>query len=75
MKPSPKADSSSLDNEWTRTFIDRGRGLCVETAESAVTVILKLVIGDLIRVSPVILGTVNLHSQGQFIPIYLNPAL
>ena len=34
-----------LENEWARAFIDRGRGLRAETAESALTVILKFIIG------------------------------
>ena len=69
MGTSPKADSSSLDNEWTRTFIDRGRRLCVETAESAVTVILKLVIGGLTSVILIVLSTVTLQFQGWFVSI------
>ena len=35
------------DNQEARAFIDRGRGLHTETARSALTVILKLVIGGL----------------------------
>ena len=69
MGTSAKADSSSLDNEWTRTFIDRGRGLRVETAESALTVILKLVIGGLTSVVLIVLSTVTLQFQGWFVPI------
>ena len=35
---SPKADFSSLDNEWTRTFIDRGeRVMCRKSRISADT--------------------------------------
>ena len=37
-RPTPPAD-----NQWARAFIDGGRGLHAETAQSALTVILKLV--------------------------------
>ena len=33
----------ATDNQWARAFIDRGRGLHAETAQSALTVTLKLV--------------------------------
>jgi len=58
----PKADSPSLDNQWTR-------GLHVETVQSALTVILKLVIGGLTSVILIVLGTINLQFQGWFVPI------
>ena len=38
----PKADSLT-DNQGARAFIDGGRGLRAETAQSALTVVLKLV--------------------------------
>ena len=38
----PKADSPTGDNQWARAFKDR-RGLHVETAQSDLIVILKLV--------------------------------
>ena len=41
-RPTPSAD-----NQGARVFIDRQRGLHAETAQSALTVILKLVIGGL----------------------------
>ena len=48
---SPKADSTPQppysDNQWARVFIDRQRELLAETAQSALTVILKLVISGL----------------------------
>ena len=69
MGTSAKADSSSLDNEWTRTFIGRGRGLRVETSESVLTVILKLVIGGLTSVVLVVLSTVTLQFQSLFVSI------
>ena len=33
----------TTDNQWTRAFIDKGRGLHTETAQPALTVILKSV--------------------------------
>ena len=50
-------------------FIDRRRGLYVETTESAVTVILKLVIGGLTSVILIVLSTVTLQFQGWFVSI------
>ena len=41
-KPPPSPVS-----QWTRAFLDRGRGPCAEAAQSALTVLLKLVICDL----------------------------
>ena len=40
----------STDNQWVRGFIDRGEGLHAETAPSALTVILKLVLDGLTSV-------------------------
>ena len=62
--PVQRLTASSLDNEWTRPFTDRGRGLCVETAESAMTVILKLVIGGLTSVILIVLIIVTVQFQG-----------
>ena len=45
------------------------RGLHVETVQSALTVILKLVIGGLTSVILIVLGTINLQFQGWFVPI------
>ena len=63
------------DNQCARAFIGQGRGLHAETAQSALTVILTLVIGGLIRVILIVLGTVNLQFQGRFVSISLRPAL
>ena len=57
------------DNQWARAFIDRGRGLHSETAQSAPTGILKLVTGRLTSVISIVLGTGNLQLQGQLVPI------
>ena len=64
-----------IDNQGARAFIDGGRGLHAETAQSAPTVILKLVIGDLTTVILMVLSTVNLQFQGWFVTISLKPAL
>ena len=48
------------DSQWVRALIDGGRGLHAETVLSALTIILKLVIGGLINVILVVLSTVSL---------------
>ena len=63
------------DNQWARAFIDGGRELRVETAQSALAVILKLVIGGLTSIILTVLSTVNLQFQGRFVPISLRPIL
>ena len=60
------------NNQWSRAFIGRGRGLHAETAPSALTVILKLVIGGLINF---ILSTAHLQFQSWFVPISLRSFL
>ena len=45
----PKA-ASPTDNQGTRAFTNKGRGLHAETAQSALTVILNLVIRGLTSV-------------------------
>ena len=45
----------------------------METAQSALIVILKLVIGCLTSVILIVLSTVSLQFQGQFVPISLRP--
>ena len=59
---------SLTDNQGARTFTDRGRGLHVETAQSALTIVLKLVIGGLISIILIVLSTVSLQFQGRFVP-------
>ena len=49
------------DNQWARTFIDGGSGLRAETAQSDLTVILKLVIGSLISLILIVLSPVSLQ--------------
>ena len=67
----PKADflptSPPVANSEARAFIDRRKGLHSGTAQSALTVTFKLVIGALTRVILTVLGTVNLQFQGQFV--------
>ena len=48
-------------------------GLHAETAQSALAVIFKLVIGGLISVILVVLGTVNLQFQSNAVSIFLRP--
>ena len=63
------------DNQGARAFIDRRRGLHAETIQSALTVILKLVIGGLTSLILLVLGTVNLQFQVRFVSISLRPFL
>ena len=49
-----------IDNQWEGAFIGRGRGLHAEIAQSALKVILKLIISGLISVILIVLSTVNL---------------
>ena len=56
----PKVSSPHPNKPWARAFIDRGRGLHPETAQSAQVLILKLVIGGLTDVILIVLSTVNL---------------
>ena len=53
-------------NQGARAFIDGGRGLRAETAQSALRVILKLVTGGLTNVILVVLSTVTLQFHGLF---------
>ena len=52
------------NNQGVRAFIDRERGLQAEMAQSALTVILRLVICGLTSVSMIVLSTTNLHFWG-----------
>ena len=63
------------DKQWASVFIDRGMGLCAETAQLALTVIFKLIISGLISIILIVLSIVNLQFQDQFIPISLRPVL
>ena len=64
----PKANSTP-DNQGARAFIDRGGRLHIETAQSALMLILKLVISGLTNVVLIVLSTVNHSFQGQSISI------
>ena len=63
------------DNQGTRALIDRGRGLCVETAQSALMVLLLLAIRGLSSSVLIVLRTVSLQFQSWFVPISLRPVL
>ena len=52
----PKSDPTS-DNQWARAFIDGGRGLRAVTVQSALTVLLKLVISGLIGAILIVLNS------------------
>ena len=57
----PKADSPPPpDNQGARAFIDGGRGLHAERAQSALTVLSILVISGLISVILTVLSAVSL---------------
>ena len=75
----PKADSTPPatlnDEQWTTAFTDRGRGLHAESAQLALAVVLTLVMGGLISVISIVLSTINLQFQGQFVSISLRPVL
>ena len=77
MNSCPEADPLQPpgDNQWARAFINKGRRLHAETAQSALTIILKLVISVLSSVFLIVLSTVNLQFQGQFVPASLQPVL
>ena len=62
---------SQPNRQQVQRFRDRGRGLRGETARSALTVILNLVIDGWTSSILIVLGTVTLQSQGQFVPISL----
>ena len=55
------------DSQWARAFRDRRRGRHTESAQSALIVILKSVTGGLLSVIMMVLSTVNLQFQGQFV--------
>ena len=73
----PKADSPPPpENQGTIAFIDRGRGLQAETAQSVLTVILKLAIsGLIISVILTVLAPVGLQFQGQCVSISSRPVV
>ena len=63
------------ENQWARAFIDRERGLHAETAQSVLTVVLRLVIDGLTSIILIALGTVNLKFQHRFVSIFWRPIL
>ena len=71
----PKADSPSPAISGTRALIFRRRGIYVETAQSALTVIFKLIISGVTNVIFVVLGTVNLQFQGRCVSTSLGSVL
>ena len=71
----PKANSPPTHNQWTSALTGRVRELNAETAQSALPVTLKLVIGGMTRVILIVSSTVNFQFWGQFVPISLRPVL
>ena len=61
-----KGQLPSADNQGARTFTDRGRELHVETAQSALTVILKLVVSGLIAILSIALQVAFSSMVGLF---------
>ena len=72
-RPAPPATLTIRGQELS--FMDGARWLRAETAQSALTVILKSVIGGLTSVILIVLSTVNLQFQGRFVSISLRPIL
>ena len=64
-------------NQWGKNFYRQKEGdRCRNsTAQSALTVIFKLIIGGLTSVILIVLGTVNLQFQGPFVPMSLRSIL
>ena len=63
------------DNQGTRAFIGGGRELRAETAQSVLTVTLKLVIGGLTTIILIVFRIVSLQFQGRFLPVSWRPVL
>ena len=73
--PAPAPAPTIPKEQGIRAFIDRERELCAKTAQSALTVIFTLILGGLVSLILVVVGTVNLQFQGPFVPISLWPVL
>jgi len=58
-----------------KSFYRQREGLHAKTAQSALTIILKLVIGGLTSIILNVLSTVSLQFQNLFVPIFLRPVL
>ena len=65
----PKADFPSPGNQWGMNFYRQKSGL--GDYMQNLTVIFRLVIGDLTGIILVVLDTVNLQFQSPFVPISL----
>ena len=70
-RPAPPTTS----NQWGKSFYRQRRGLRAETAQSALTVILKLVVSGLTGVILIVFSTVKLQFPSQFVSISLRPVL
>ena len=65
----------SHDKQGIRAFIEKGRALHDETAQSALTAVFRLITDGLTSVILVVLGTVNLQFQGWLVSISLRLVL
>ena len=76
VESSPKSNSPHpTDNQWARyLFYMGGEGLHEETAQSALTIILKL-IGHQISIISIAFSAVYLQFQDWMVPISLRPIL
>ena len=61
----------STDNKWAKVSVDEGKGLQAETAESALTVILKTGLSGLASIILIVVGIVS----GSFCFHFLMPVL
>ena len=61
--PVPRPFPHPPDTQWARASVGRGRGLRADRAQSALTVILKLVIGGLTSIILIVLSTVGSDSK------------
>ena len=71
----PKGRLPAPDKQWVRAITDVERGLPSETVQSALTVILKLMVSSLTSSILIALSTVKLQFQGQFVSLSLRPVL
>ena len=70
----PKMDSPNW-HQWGKSFYRQRQGATCRTAQSALTVILRLISSGLTSIILLVLGTVNLQLQGWFISVSLRPIL
>ena len=62
------------DNQWARALWAEGAGY-MQKQQSALTVTLNLIISGLTSIILIVLSTINLQYQGQFVPNFLRQIL